>query len=330
MAKGTKQQDSIQIEILAEKQQRALEEEERKKQERERVRALYYFTAAYLDRVEMKKTAAALRRIDSCNFFNALEKPAKQGVLSTCMLGIKYAEVRRKMVENKRKFFVEELGENHAEEVRKTLSGTDFSEDHFATIAMCAADKHMKRCSDAILEKPIPPEEEEQLKSIRMDSAERALEAIRNYQGGNLKGVAKLIKNGLEHSCKGFANAQNEEEMIEYSNMAAEIMFVIEQHPMLIKACDLKPHQLEIAKKTAELGDELRKGLMAVEVLIAAEQKDTIELTEKQRNDMLDLSMKTKKALFERQSMAKDWDKPKLEKAPDIETPVLSMNKPII
>lgn len=317
MANDEKKIKALELGVQKELERKALlDAMEKEKKDQERLKALYYFTAAYIDKVEQKRIISQLRRIESFGFYNKMEKVSKQKLLSTCALGIKYAEIQRKLQENKKEFFMSAMDDKQAAEVRRTITEANFSEDHFATLAICASNKHMKKCCDAILEKPLKPEEEQNIKQIKKESVLSAVDAIVAFKGGNYKNVAHLIKQGLEFTCKGFAQARDEDEMLEYSNMTAEIMYVLEEYPMLIKASGLKPNQLEIAKKTAELGDELRRGLAAVQVLIAAEQKDVIELTEKQHEDMISMSLKTKKALAERQELAKTWE---------IEAPVLEM-----
>lgn len=317
MAKGTKQQDSIQIEKLAEQQKRALEEEERKKKERERIKALYYFTAAYLDRVERRKALASLRYIDKFKFYGLLDSPVKKKLLQSCQAGIKYAECKAKIAENKRKFFLDIIPTNDFDEVRKSINATNFSEDTFATLAMCAARTSIRKCCDFIFEKSFDEDADKDLNQIKIDCVTAAKKALGALEKGKPQEVADLLKDGLEYVCKAFADAKEEDEMIEYSSIADEIIFVIDEHPELAKVCDIKPHQMDIARKVADLGDDLRRGLMAVEVLIAAEQKDNIVLTSEQRADMMGASLRMKAAIAEKQALAKNWEK---------QGPVLQLN----
>jgi len=300
-----------------------LREEEEKKKEKQRLAALYYFTALYLDKIEQKRMLQTMARIDKMNIFHTMEKPKRQKLMESAMLCMQYALVSKKFIDKKREFFEKDMEDSAFQNVRKSLKELNLKEDCFSVIAICAAKKYMKKFCDKIMGRALPPKDEKEIAEIK-EKCTKAAAAILTGQKENMKKpLADILKEGLGLAVKQFAETKNEEEAVQWSTMAKEILYIYGQRPELVKESEITEKQLSIANRVADLGDDVRRGMMAIEVLIAAETNDKVVLSEDQRKFMLDNAFTVKSAIYEKQLLAKNWDEPVAEKDAKLEEPIL-------
>lgn len=295
-----------------------LEEEEKKKKKKE---ALNYFTAAYFDKIEeLKKKAAddavwaARMRNDLRDFF---KKERLMDLLPEYRKQSELLAHYESTIETMREYFKLDDNDPLKHQVEEDLVNTKFSRTSFAALSLCAAnDKFENICRKMMhgeKEKKddiLADESEFDLEKTKKQCMKEAIESLHDYRFGKHERIAKLLAKGLTRSCKLFSKAKTEQEAMEMSAYAGEMMHIMKMNPKFKKLSGLSEKQFGIADKMARLGEEIRKGVMAVELLIASGMDKSIKLSDKERQNMIETAVGMKTALADKQKIAREWDEP--------------------
>lgn len=296
------------------------EEEEKKKEEKA---ALYYFTAAYMDRLEKFKKKAALDDAWATRIRNDFfAKMQKEKLLALAIEYKKHKELLEHYeaaVNNLRNYFELDSDDLLKEQLEEDLSEIKLDRNSFAALSLCATNEKFDKVCQAMMNKQVEEEVDSEfgfdsLKTIRKSCMEEACNSLHDYRFGKHERMAKLLAKGLKQGCKFFANAKDDNTAVEMSAYVCEMMHVLKSNPKLIKLSGLSEKQLKIAEGAAALGDDIRKGVMAVELLMASSIDPSVKLTEQQRRAMIDNAVKMKTAIANKQELIKEWDVP--EKLP--------------
>ncbi len=308
---------------LIDEREALLEESKEEKKKKEEKAALYYFTAAYLDKLEEFKKKAALddaraARIRN-NFFERLQKE------KLLALAIEYKRQKELLehyeitVNKLRDYFEFDGDDSVKKQIEEDLSDVKLDRNSFAALSLCAANEKFEKVCRAMMNKQEIDDFDssfdiDSLKAIRKNCMEEARNSLHDYRFGKHERMAKLLAKGLKQSCKYFAKAKDDNTAVEMSAYACEMMHILKSNPKLIKLSGLSEKQLKIAENAASLGDDIRKGVMAVELLMVSGMDPSVKLSPEQRRAMIDNAVKMKTAIANKQNLAKEWDAP--EKLP--------------
>lgn len=296
------------------------EEEEKKKEEKA---ALYYFTAAYMDKLEKFKKKAAMDDAWAArmrnDFFARMQKERLLAMAIEYKRNKELLEHYENAVNKLRDYFEFDGDDYLKNQLEEDLSDVKLDRNSFAALSLCAANEKFEKVCHAMMNKQVEDEVDSEfgfdsLEAIRKSCMEEACNSLHDYRFGKHERMATLLAKGLKQSCKFFANAKDDNTAVEMSAYVCEMMHVLKSNPKLIKLSGLSEKQLKIAESAAALGDDIRKGVMAVEVLMASGIDPSVKLTEQQRRAMIDNAVKMKTAIANKQELTKEWDVP--EKLP--------------
>ena len=306
----------------------ALEEERKKKKNKE---AANYFLAAQDDKLKAARDAAAFEKFSKSqsDFWDFLTQEERK---KFPQIAAEYAAIveRADIVKNLRMDFFSIKNHPQAEEIKNDLKRINLQEKDFSAIALCAAEDKMEAVQKHLANeykkrKKIKVSREvftdKEIKEVKSSSVEKARRAIADAAHGDPKKLARLLKAGLENCCKRFADKKiTTAKAMEWSENAAEILFVLEQNPGVKKTCGLTDSQLECARLTADMGMEIRSGMQAIELLSQVHQQGS-KLPEYKMDNLKEKVFQMHLMTFDRSKYIKMWDEPKME-IPQIQNPV--------
>lgn len=308
---------------LIDEREALLEESEEEEKKKEEKAALYYFTAAYMDKLEEYKKKVALDDARATRIRNDFfAKMQKEKLLA---LAIEYKRHKELLehyenaVNNLSEYFEFDGDDYLKSQLEEDLRDVKLDKNSFAALSLCAANEKFEKICQVMMHKQGAKDDDLQfdvdsLKAIRKNCMEEACNSLHDYRSGKHERMAKLLAKGLKQSCKFFAKAKDDNTAVEMSAYACEMMHILKGNPKLIKLSGLSEKQLKIAESAAALGDDIRKGVMAVELLMASSIDPSVKLTEQQRRAMIDNAVKMKTAIANKQELIKEWDVP--EKLP--------------
>jgi len=303
---------------LKHQQERELEEERKKK----KWEAENYFLAALDDRRKDALEAEANKELsrnisDFLKYFTPDQKKQLPIIYKECSAMVERADIVKAVREEF--FSIKDLPQK--EEIKQDLESIGLEEKDFSAVALCASEgfmvklqKHFSNIYKKIKGKAVSKEElsEKELAEVKSSSVEKARLAISGAAKGDPKKLAQILKSGLENCCKQFADSRlSNAKAMEWSENAAEIMYMLDRNEALKSAARLTDAQLECAKCTAEMGMQIRSGLQAIELMSQVQQQGK-EIGMQQQDNLLEKVVQMQAITFDRSQFIKLWDEPKI------------------
>ncbi len=281
--------------------------EEKKREERRRA-----FIALYVAEIIKMREASKLKAWKaSVNAFfdNAIRKPEEslaKGFEKAYMLysSAVYSQERRN------EFFKLDETDPETAEVKENMRSVGLKESSFAVLAFAAVGEKLGKLFGFFSKKPLPqpPEEEDEINSIKLEAVVKAKQAIFDYKNEKPEIFAKILYGGLRIACEHFATENDSKEAAQWSIHVEDMLELVKSSPVLLKESGLTKGQLRIVEDIAGRGRALREGLVCIEKMSKEHMDGGINHSASEHSKNIASILKMQLSLVDRENTTSGWD----------------------
>jgi len=152
--------------------------------------------------------------------------------------------------------------------IRESLAELKLEERDFETASFAAAGKKICKMADFFrsLEKKSEKEVAD-AELIKKEGIAKAKEALIKYRNGDPERFAKMLADGLKAGCEVFSQVGEMKEALPWALYTQEVIKILDGDEKLLKSSGLDSYQLKTAKEIAKMGQDIKNGLEAVEII---------------------------------------------------------------